>query len=651
MAGEHKPRSGDSHGGGHTPKGGLGLLTLGALGVVYGDIGTSPLYAVRESFGEHHDIAATEANVLGLLSLITWSLIIVITIKYLIFVLRADNDGEGGILALTSLATPKGNPTSRRWALILVGLFGTALLYGDGIITPAISVLSAVEGLEVAQPGISDLVIPIAVLILIGVFSFQSKGTGTVGRLFGPVMLVWFGVLSVLGLTHILDNPSVLEAVNPVYAVDFFVNGGWEAYLVLGSVFLVVTGGEALYADMGHFGRKPIRLGWFVMVLPALLITYFGQGALIIGDPAAVENPFFEMAPDWFVLPLTALATMATVIASQALISGAYSLTMQAIQLDYTPRMKINHTSEDQMGQIYLPTINWALMVSCIALVIGFRSSTNLAAAYGVAVTMTMFITTILFYVVARDRWGWRKRKALSVTAPFLMIDIAFLGANLIKIPDGGWLPLVVGAVVFGLMTTWRTGRVLVGKRLRQGELPLATFIKSLGKQKVTRVPGTAVFMTSQAAGAPAVLLHHVKHNKVLHEQVILMSVRNEEIPYVEDDERIEFKDLGQKFYQVRVRYGFMESPDAPEVLRKLQAYGIAVKPLETTYYLGRETLIATPDRKPVSPPSDEEIPLPHLAMWRKKLFIVMSRNAQSATTFFNLPPNRVVEMGAQIQF
>ncbi|MET0738308.1 MAG: KUP/HAK/KT family potassium transporter, partial [Acidimicrobiales bacterium] len=507
MAGEHKAREGDGPAGGHGVRGSVGLLTLGALGVVYGDIGTSPLYALRESFGEAHDIAATEANVLGLLSLITWSLIMVITIKYLVFVLRADNEGEGGILALTSLATPKGNPTQRRWALILIGLFGTALLYGDGIITPAISVLSAVEGLEVAQPGIADLVIPIAVVILIGVFSVQSKGTGAVGKAFGPVMLVWFGVLAILGAGHMIDGPRVLKAVNPYYALEFFVNGGWEAYLVLGSVFLVVTGGEALYADMGHFGRGPIRIGWFTMVLPALLITYYGQGALILSDPEAVENPFFNMAPDWFVLPLTFLATLATVIASQALISGAYSLTMQAIQLDYVPRMQIKHTSEDQKGQIYLPTINWALMISCIALVLGFRSSTNLAAAYGVAVTMTMFITTILFYVVARERWGWRKRKALTVCAPFLVIDIAFLGANLIKIPDGGWLPLVVGALVFGLMTTWRTGRVLVGKRLRQGELPLATFIKSLGKQKVLRVPGTAVFMYSRPGSTPPALL------------------------------------------------------------------------------------------------------------------------------------------------
>ena len=635
MAGEHKPRTGDSHGGGHAPKGGLGLLTLGALGVVYGDIGTSPLYAVRESFGHTHDVAVSEANVLGLLSLITWSLIIVITVKYLVFVLRADNDGEGGILALTSLATPKGNPTSRRWALILVGLFGTALLYGDGIITPAISVLSAVEGLEVAQPGIGNLVVPIAVVILIGVFSFQSKGTGTVGQLFGPVMLVWFSVLAILGAIHILDAPRVLAAVNPVHAVDFFVDGGWEAYLVLGSVFLVVTGGEALYADMGHFGRRPIRLGWFVLVLPALLITYYGQGALILNDPAAVENPFFEMAPDWFVLPLTALATLATVIASQALISGAYSLTMQAIQLDYTPRMKINHTSEDQMGQIYLPTVNWALMVSCIALVIGFRSSTNLAAAYGVAVTMTMFITTILFYVVARERWGWRQRKALAVCTPFLVVDIAFLGANLIKIPDGGWLPLVVGAVVFGLMTTWRTGRVLVGKRLRQGELPLATFIKSLGKRQVVRVPGTAVFMYSRPGSTPPALLANLFHNRILHTNVVILSVRTMDVPRVPPADREELIDHGQGFFSVRLRFGFMEEPDVPVALGHVLSSKVSFDPLHTSYFLGKESIHPSPGDG--------------MAVWRERIFALMHRNSTGAATFFSLPPERTIELGRQV--
>jgi KUP system potassium uptake protein len=625
----------DEPGAGHTPKGGLGLLTLGALGVVYGDIGTSPLYAVRESFGHSNHVLPTEANVLGLLSLITWSLIIVISIKYLLFILRADNDGEGGILAITALATPKGDPSSRRWALILVGLFGTALLYGDGIITPAISVLSAVEGIEVAQPSIGNWVLPIAVVILIGVFSFQNKGTGTVGKLFGPVMLVWFTVLAVLGMGHILEAPRVIEAVNPSYAVDFFVNGGWGAYLVLGSVFLVVTGGEALYADMGHFGRRPIRIGWFVMVLPALLITYYGQGALLLKDPAAAENPFFAMAPDGFVIPLTILATLATVIASQALISGAYSLTMQAIQLDYTPRMRINHTSEDQMGQIYLPTVNWALMVSCIALVLAFRSSSNLAAAYGVAVTATMFITTVLFYVVARDRWGWSRPKTLAICVPFLVVDLAFLGANLVKIPDGGWFPLVVGALVFGLMTTWRTGRVLVSKRLRQGELPLDTFIESLGEEQVTRVPGTAVFMYSRPGSTPPALLANLLHNRILHSNVVILSVHTKDVPRVPAAEREELIDHGEGFFSVRLHFGFMEDPDVPHALNHVLSSEVSFDPLHTSYFLGKESVRSTPGDG--------------MAAWRERLFAVMHRNATNAAAYFSLPRERTVELGRQV--
>jgi KUP system potassium uptake protein len=611
------------------------LLSLGALGVVYGDIGTSPLYAMRESFGEAHDIAAVEPNVLGLLSLITWSLIIVISIKYLVFVLRADNEGEGGILALTSLATPKGNPTQRRWALILVGLFGTALLYGDGMITPAISVLSAVEGLEVASPGVEDLVVPIAVVILIGVFAVQNRGTGTVGRLFGPVMIVWFAVIGVLGAAHIADAPRVLEAINPSHAWDFFQREGIQGYLVLGSVFLVVTGGEALYADMGHFGRRPIRLGWFVMVLPALLLNYFGQGALILAEPDAVENPFYRLAPDWAVIPMTVLATLATVIASQALISGAYSLTMQAIQLDYTPRMQIRHTSEDQRGQIYLPTVNWALMVSCIALVVGFRNSSNLAAAYGVAVTMTMFITTILFYVVARERWGWGKRKALTVCGPFLVVDVAFLGANLVKIPDGGWLPLVVGAAVFVIMTTWRTGRVLVGRRLRQGELPLKTFIESVAKEKVTRVPGTAVFMYSRPGSTPPALLANLFHNRILHTNVVILSVTTVDVPRVPPAGRERVLEHGQGFFSVRLRFGFMEEPDVPHALSHVLSSKVSFDPQHTSYFLGKESVRPSPREG--------------MAAWRERLFAIMHRNATGAATYFGLPYERTVELGRQI--
>jgi KUP system potassium uptake protein len=638
MAGEHKSRTGDGpahggHGHGHTAK--TGVLTLGALGVVFGDIGTSPLYSIRESFGHHHDIAATEANVMGVLSLITWSLIIVVSIKYLVFVLRADNEGEGGILALTSLATPKGNPTQRRWALLLVGIFGAALLYGDGMITPAISVLSAVEGIEVAQPGISDLVIPIAVVILIGIFSFQSKGTGAVGKLFGPIMLVWFTVLTLLGIGHIRDAPRVFEAINPYHAFDFFVSGGMEAFLVLGSVVLVVTGGEALYADMGHFGRRPMRLAWFGLVLPALLVTYYGQGALILKHPETVENPFFNMGPDWAIYPLTALATVATVIASQALISGVFSLTMQAIQLDFTPRMKINHTSEDQKGQIYLPTVNWALMVSCIALVVGFGSSSNLAAAYGVAVVLTMLATTILFYVVIRERWGWSKARALVVCGPLLVIDLAFLTANLIKIPDGGWLPLVVAIAIFGLMTTWRTGRVLVGKRLRQGELPLATFIKSLGKQKTTRVPGTAVFMYSRPGSTPPALLANLFHNRILHENVVILSVRTMDVPRVPAADREELIDHGQGFFSVRLRFGFMEEPDVPVALTHVLSSKVSFDPLHTSYFLGKESIRPSPSEG--------------MAIWRERLFAIMHRNATGAASFFSLPPERTIELGRQV--
>jgi len=611
------------------------MLTLGALGVVYGDIGTSPLYAVRESFGHHHDIVATEANVMGVLSLITWSLIIVVSVKYLVLVLRADNEGEGGILALTSLATPKGNPTRGRWALILVGLFGAALLYGDGMITPAISVLSAVEGIQVAEPGVEGIVIPAAVVILIAVFSVQSKGTGAVGRLFGPIMVLWFSVLAVLGASHILDAPRVFEAINPLHALEFFVDEGWEGFLVLGSVVLVVTGGEALYADMGHFGRRPMRLGWFGIVLPALLVTYYGQGALILAEPEAVENPFYFMGPEWAIWPLTALATVATVIASQALISGVYSLTMQAIQLDFTPRMRIRHTSEDQQGQIYLPTVNWALMVSCIILVVGFQSSSNLAAAYGVAVVLTMLATSTLFYVVARERWGWSRAKAMTICGPLLAIDLAFLTANLIKIPDGGWLPLVVALGIFVLMTTWRTGRVLVGKRLRQGELPLARFIKSLSKQKVVRVPGTAVFMYSRPGSTPPALLANLFHNRVLHENVVILSVRTMDVPRVPPAEREELIDHGDGFFSVRLRFGFMEEPDVPHALTHVLSSKVSFDPLHTSYFLGKESIRPSPGEG--------------MATWRERLFAVMHRNATGAASFFSLPQERTIELGRQV--
>jgi KUP system potassium uptake protein len=615
----------------------LALLSLTALGIVYGDIGTSPLYAVRESFHPSHGIAASPENILGVLSLIFWSLILVISVKYLGFILRADNRGEGGILALAALCTPMGiRHRSRRWGLIMLGLFGTALLYGDGAITPAISVLSAVEGLEVATPLFEPYIIPITIAILVALFVSQHHGTAGVGKVFGPVTLLWFLTLTGLGLWHILREPQVLAAVNPAHAVDFFGQNGWRGFLVLGSVFLVVTGGEALYADVGHFGKRPIRLAWFFIVLPALLLNYFGQGALLIHTPAAVENPFYRMAPSWALYPVVAIATAATVIASQALISGAFSLTMQAVQLGYIPRVAIDHTSAREFGQIYIPVVNWTLMLACIGLVVGFGSSSNLAAAYGVAVTTTMVITTLLFFVVAKERWGWSLPVVLSVTGFFLIIDLAFWGANIIKVPHGGWFPLVVGAVLFGLMATWKRGRLILRERLEGVVLPADLFLQDIRRNSATRVPGTAVFMYSDPAATPPALLHNLKHNKVLHERVVFLVVETENMPHVPAEERAKMEDLGVGFYRVTLRYGFMEEPNVPQALTQLRDKGLEFKPLETTYFLGRETLI----------PSNR----PGMALWREHLFTVMHRNARTATSFFCLPPNRVVELGAQIE-
>lgn len=615
----------------------LFALSLGALGVVYGDIGTSPLYAMRESFHDEYGIPVTPENVLGVLSLIFWSLIIVISIKYLVFILRADNRGEGGILALTALVAPGGAGGSpRKWPLIMLGLFGTALLYGDGMITPAISVLSAVEGLEVATPFFEPYILPITIAILVALFAVQSRGTGGVGKVFGPVTILWFATLSALGIWHILREPSVFAAVNPLHAASFFARNEWNGFLVLGSVFLVVTGGEALYADMGHFGRKPIRLAWFWIVLPALLLNYFGQGALLIRDPAAVENPFYRMAPEWALYPVVIIATAATVIASQALISGAFSLTMQAVQLGYSPRVEIDHTSAKEFGQIYIPGINWALMVACIGLVIGFRSSSNLAAAYGVAVTTTMVITTILFYVLARERWGWSLWKAGSLSAFFLVIDLAFFGANIIKIPQGGWFPLLVGAVVFTLMTTWMTGRTILAERMKTGTLPVELFLKEIGTNPPIRVPGTAVFMYGNPTGTPPALLHNLKHNKVLHERVVFLSVVTEDVSHLNGEERVGVEALGHGLHRVTLRYGFMEEPNVPAALEHIVVDGAELSPAKTTFFLGRETLIPSKRRG--------------MAIWREKLFALMSRNARTATSFFGLPPNRVVELGTQIE-
>ncbi|MDQ1559639.1 MAG: system potassium uptake protein [Pyrinomonadaceae bacterium] len=621
-----------------TPRGRyLAVLSLTALGIVYGDIGTSPLYAMRECFHGPHAIAPTPDNIFGVLSLIFWALVIIISIKYCVFVLRADNRGEGGILALTALATPIKILSKReRKVLVVLGIFGAALLYGDGIITPAISVLGAIEGLNVATPLFAPYVVPLTIAILIGLFLIQSRGTAKVGQLFGPVMLAWFFIIALLGVVQIARHPSVVGAFNPVHAFNFFLREGWHGFLVLGTVFLVVTGGEALYADMGHFGKRPIRLAWFTLVLPALLLNYLGQGALLIENPAAAENPFYRLAPEWALYPLIVLASAAAIIASQALISGAFSLTMQAIQLGFMPRLKIEHTSSTERGQIYIPALNWALMIGCIAIVVGFGSSSNLAAAYGVAVTSTMVITTILLCVVAREKWGWSVPLAFGLSGFFLVIDLAFFGANVIKIPAGGWFPLVVGALIFLLMTTWKKGRRILAARLLSRGHPIEEFLRDIAKHPPVRVPGTAVFMNGTAAGTPPALMHNLAHNKVLHERVVLLTVKTKQTPHVEPEDRVRVESLGHNFYRMIFNYGFMEDPDIPKVLETLEPPAPAFDPLETTYFLGRETVIAGKH--------------PGMMIWREKLFALMSRNASSATAYFCLPPNRVVELGAQVE-
>jgi KUP system potassium uptake protein len=615
----------------------LAILSITALGVVFGDIGTSPLYALRECFSGEHGMAVTPDNVLGILSLVFWSLVIVISIKYIVFILRADNRGEGGILALTALITPTDKSIARgRLMLILMGIFGAALLYGDGMITPAISVLSAVEGLQVATPFFRPYLIPITVAILIGLFAIQNRGTAKVGAIFGPITLLWFLVLALLGLWHIFDKPGVLAAVNPMHGVNFFVEHGWRGFLVLGSVVLVVTGGEALYADMGHFGTRPIRAAWFFVVFPALLLNYFGQGALLISDPTAAENPFYRMAPDWALYPMVALATMATVIASQALISGAYSLTMQAVQLGYSPRLDIDHTSAREMGQIYIPAVNWTLMIACIGLVIGFRESSNLAAAYGIAVTATMSVTTILFYLVARDRWHWNRVLAMLICGFFLVIDLSFFAANATKILHGGWFPLLIAAGVFTLMSTWKTGRRILRERMEEASLPLTTFLESIKNHPLVRVPGTAVFMFSDPVGTPPALLHNLKHNKILHERNVVLRVETQGVPHLPEEERVVIERLPQEFYRIALRYGFMEEPNIPAALKLVDIPELKLKPMETSFFLGRETLFVTQK--------------PGMAVWREKIFIWMSRNARSASHFFGIPPNRVVELGTQVE-
>ena len=626
----------------HPPASGrrLALLTLTALGVVYGDIGTSPLYALRECFKAEYGIAPTHDNVAGVLSLILWSLILVVSIKYITFVLRADNRGEGGILSLLALLLQqrrRAGEQGRRFVLVALGLFGAALLTGEGIITPAISVLSAVEGLEVANPALVRLVVPITLVILFALFMFQRFGTARVGAAFGPIMLVWFITIAVLGVRSIIETPSVLAAINPWYAVRFFGDHGIAGFLTLGAVVLCITGCEALYADMGHFGKRPIRLAWFTAALPCLMLNYFGQGALVFRDNAAAENPFFLLAPPGFKWPLLVIATLAAIVASQALISGVYSLTQQSVQLGYSPRMQIVHTSEKQAGQIYVPEINKALMVGCLLLVLAFRSSSALSAAYGIAVTGAMTITSVLFGVVARTRWGWSPLKAGALVAGFLLIDLSFLSANVVKLQHGGWVPLALALGIYLLMSTWKRGRTQLGAIQEAGALPLHLFLGGLDRNPPVRVKGTAVFMTSSAEGVPVVLLHHLKHNKVLHETVIILSVTTRGVPEVPPERGLALERLGHGFVRVIATFGFMQTPNIPEVLSRAAAQGVPVPPMETSYYLGRERLVLTGHAK--------------MQRWRKKLFALMSRNARSATEFFQIPPNRVVELGAQIEF
>jgi KUP system potassium uptake protein len=616
-------------------------LSLGALGVVYGDIGTSPLYALKECFNGPHGVEPTRASILGVLSLVFWAMTFVVTFKYLSFVMRADNRGEGGILALQALVSRQDTGRRSRQVLLVMGIFGAALLYGDGVITPAISVLSAVEGVAVAAPALGKVVVPVTVLILAGLFGIQRSGTARVGAVFGPVMLVWFLCIGALGVRGVLLDPSVLAAMSPLHAVRFFAAHGLHGFLVLGAVVLCITGGEALYADMGHFGRRPIRLAWLGLAMPALVLNYFGQGAVLLQDPAARESPFYLLAPGWALYPLIAVATAATIVASQALISGAFSLTHQAVQLGYSPRVTVKHTSHTEIGQIYVPEVNWAIGAACIALVLGFRSSSNLAAAYGIAVTGTMSITTLLFHRVMRDLWRWRRWQAWPLTVLFLAADLSFFGANLVKIEEGGWFPIAAAVLVFTLMSTWKRGRAALAQLLRDAGLPLDLFLADVARRRPTRIPGTAVFMTSNLGSAPPVLLHHLKHNKVLHERILLVSVLTEEIPGVPEPERVVTRELGGGFFQVVAHYGFMEQPNVPALLESLRDRAgpgprLDVEPMDTTFYLGRETLLATGTSK--------------LATWRKRLFIVMSRNAATASAFFGLPPNRVVELGAQVQ-
>jgi len=620
----------------------LGKLMLGAIGIVYGDIGTSPIYAFRETFAGHHELAPDALHIYGILSLIFWSMMIIVTLKYVTINMRADNKGERASLALLALIN-RSTTDKKRWTagIVMLGVFATALFYGDSMITPAISVLSAVEGLTTVNPGFQRWVIPLAIGILIGLFAIQKRGTGSVGLMFGPIMMVYFLALAVLGAVHVVDHPQVILAMfNPLHAANFFMVEPTRAFIAMGSVVLAVTGAEALYADMGHFGRRPIKYAWLLFAMPALLLNYMGQGAMLMALPPdlaleTVKNPFFFLAPEMFRLPLVILATMATIIASQAVISGAFSVTQQAIQLGFIPRLRILHTNETAAGQIYIPLINWALLTMVILLVLMFQSSSNLAAAYGIAVTGAMAIDTVLIGVVFFSLWKWPVWKAIPLLAIFAFIDIAYFGANLLKVPDGGWFPLLVGAIAFTFLTTWARGRRLMLDRMKEASLPIEVFIKS-ASASASRVPGTAVFMTSSAKGVPHALLHNLKHNKVLHERIFLLTVKIEDVPYVPGESRIETKDYSSGFYRIVIRYGFMEEINVPRELASIKTCGESCKMMDTSFFLSRQTLLASSK--------------PGIAIWREKLFAWMLRNAESAMEFFKLPTNRVVELGSQVE-
>ncbi|WP_227875936.1 potassium transporter Kup [Kushneria konosiri] len=625
------------------------MLGLAALGISYGDIGTSPLYALRECFRGANHLTPSDANVLGILSLIFWALILVVSTKYMLFVTRANNNGEGGMLALVALLNPwrKNAGPHSKW-LLRLGIFGTALLYGSFMLTPAISVSSAVEGLNVATTVFEPYVIPITIAILVALFAIQSRGTETVGRFFGPVMVVWFTTLASLGIYGIVQEPGVLAAVNPLRAIEFFSINHWTGFVVLGAVFLVVTGGEAMYADMGHFGRRPIQLAWFGLVLPALLLNYYGQGAILIHSQGqSASQPFYNLAPHWALYPLVGLATIATVIASQAVISGAFSLTRQAVQLGQLPPMRLFQTSSEEYGQIYVPTLNWLLMLATIGLVLGFRTSTNLAWAYGVGISFAMTITTVLAFFIMRERWEWPLWVAGPMTVAFLLVDLPFFGANLLKVPHGGWFPVLTAVAMFTLMSTWQRGRELLSRRLMHDEkqeednadesAPLEAFVRELADSETIRVEGTAIFLTGSDAGTLPMLHHHLQHNHVLHERVLLLTVRTEDAPRVPAAERLEIDDLGQGVYRVIVHYGFMQTPNVPVAVRFAERFGLEVDMEQVTFYIGRATII----------PTDE---VPGMMLWREKLFAFMARNAIQPTSYYKVPPQRVIELGLRVE-